>query len=230
MALAGSGASSVNNLKYPSFLYEKGWRTADQLRKQRLDLLLSVVTILVMSLLIQVAAAAALQPMGVKFKTAQDLELLYMKALGEPGRVMLGLGLWAAVFTTFLGSNTGYSLVMTEIWRSLRSPAERQTPPEPGSTKKHPVYRICVAWFCLSPLYVLATDFEPVVLVLATSALFVVLLPVSSLVLLRLGNDKGLLGEYRNKWFNNVALGLIGLAAIYLTWQNGKELLFGVSR
>ena len=225
MALAGSSAGSVGNLKYAAFVHEKGWRDPSKLRKQRLDLAVSVCGLLFMAALIQVAAAAVLRPRGVQVIEVGHLVPLFSTALGSAGRVILGLGVWAALFNTYVGANTGYSLIVSEIYhRFVRPPTDADAKrPSAATQSQRPAYRWCLLWFCLSPLYVLLTNWKPIWLVLGTTAMFVVLLPVIILALLRLTNDKKLMGRYVNGWAINAILIVGVLAALFLTGQNAAE-------
>lgn len=220
MALAGAGASSLGNLKYAAFVHEKGWRDRTFLTAQRRDLWFGIGGLLAMSILIQVAAAAALGPASGRLETASDLVPMFTSIFGDAGRVVLGLGLWSAVFTTYVGTTSGYSLLVSDMWRSLSS---RQATVE-GSAGAHPAYRWAVIWFCVSPLYVLLTDWQPVWLVLAATALLVVLTPLVVIVLLVLTSDRVRMGERANGWTTKAAMVLITAVAVYLTAQNAAAL------
>lgn len=216
IALAGAGASSLGNLKYAAFVHEKGWRDLSFLKIQRVDLLLSVCGILLMSALIQIVAAGAFGQTDGRLETAEDLVPLFSRTLGEMGRVVLGLGLWSAVFTTYLGSTTGYSLLVADLWRNLVGAGGGTR----GAAGEHPAYRWWLGWFCVSPLYVIFTDWQPVWLVLLSSALTVVVMPLVVLVLLRLTTDRARMGEHANGWVTNAALVSVALVSVYLIWRN----------
>jgi Mn2+/Fe2+ NRAMP family transporter len=196
------------------------------LKRQRLDLLLSVGGIFAIGALIQIAAASVLKPMGVQLRNVEDLVLLFSGAFGPAGRVILGLGIWAAVFSTYLGTNTGYSLMVSEIYHGFIRPkkAPAGTSADELSPGNRPAYRWCLIWFCLSPLYVLLTDWKPLGLTLLANSLMVVWLPAIIVVLLRLTNDKDQLGRYANGWGTNLGMLLILATALTLTYQNVVEL------
>jgi Mn2+/Fe2+ NRAMP family transporter len=226
MSLLGSATNALSSLRYPSYLYEAGWHKIDMLRKQHDDLRFSIAAMFSMALVIQISAAAVLQPMGIDFDSPDELALLFQQGLGEAGRILLAIGLLSAVFTSFIGANNGYSLIVTEIFRSLRTPADKPPPPpDVNATRKHPVYRICIIWFVLTPMYVLWTDFQPFFLVIFSSALFVMLLPLTGGLLLVLTNNRKLLGEHVNGWFTNIAISLLVLLSLFLTYQNGVRLV-----
>lgn len=225
MALVGAGSGSLSNLKYAAFVHEKGWRDLSFLRPQRVDLLLSVAGMFAISALIQIAAAATLRPSGFQLEGAEDLVPMFSQALGNAGRIILGIGLWAAVFTTYVGSSTGYALMLSDIYhRFIRPPKDAGGSEAIAGGHDHlPAYRWCVVWFCVSPLYVLLTDWTPIWITLLSASLAVILLPVTVSVLLRLTSDRKLMGAHVNGWATNTVMVSVILATIYLTYQNAIE-------
>ena len=224
MALTGAGAGSLSNLKYAAFVHERGWRDRSFLKRQRIDLLLSGIGLYLMFVLVQVAAAATLRSSGGELKRVEDLVPLFSAALGDAGRIVLALGLWAAVFTTYLGANTGYSLMVTDIWNNvLRRQQRPGSDPGPRSHAEHPAYRWCLIWFCASPMYVLLTSWKPLWLALLSAALMVVLLPVIVLVLLWMTNNRKRMGDHANGWAVNAAMLFAVVGAVYLTVANAIQ-------
>jgi Mn2+/Fe2+ NRAMP family transporter len=225
MALAGAGANPLGNLKYAAFVHEKGWRDPSYLPSQRVDLLLSVLGMFAMTALMQVAAAGTLRPLGVPVEDAEHLVPMFSQAMGEGGRIVLGVGLWAVVFTSYIGSTTGSCLILSDIYRNFIRPSKNADgkPTSPDGAGSQSAFRGFLLWICLSPLYGLATDWKPIGLLLLVSALLVVLVPILVLVLLRLTNDKKLMGDHINGWVTNTALAFVILAAAYLTYQNAIE-------
>jgi Mn2+/Fe2+ NRAMP family transporter len=216
MALIGASVGSMTTLKYSAFMYEKGWRDESFRRQQRMDLLFTALGAFVLAALIQIAAAAVLRPRGLQVENLDDLAPLFEFTMGEWGRVTLGLCLWATVFSTYLGSNTGYALMATDIYRRVVRGSESK-----GSAD--PLFRGFVVWFCVSPMYVLWTSWKPVPVVLVTGMMFLVLFPVLLFVLLKLTNDRGLLGEHTNSWWTNCWLGLLALGIAAATYQEGAS-------
>jgi len=45
-----------------------------------------------------------------------------------------------------------------------------------------------------------------------------------ALTLLKITNDKSLMGEYKNGWFTNTVMILLVLLAVYFTFLNGMDL------
>lgn len=223
MAVIGSSAGSLSNLAYAGFLHEKGWRRTAFLRQQRRDLLAGVGSMWAVAMMIQVAAAASLNVAGVELRSPGDLIGVASQVLGPVGRWAAAVGIWAAVFTTYIGANTGYSMMMADIWRQLRSSDSDSAPG--SSTNRASGYRWVLAVLCLPPVYVLLTHWRALPLTLLSTALFVVVLPISVALLLRLTADRRIMGSMANGWFSNLVLGTVLLAAAFLTWQNGAVFL-----
>ena len=227
MALIGTGAGSTSNLTYAYFIREKGWKDVSFLRQQRLDLIFGLACMFVMGSLLQIAAAATVHPMGIELEDADDLVRIFSETQGVVGSIIFSLGLWGAAFSTLVGIITGYALVVTDISRFLFPSLGKRSATERGqqAAKSHPVYRVCVAFWAFSPLYILFTGVNPIWLVLSVNALFAVLIPVLTPALLRITNNKSLMGEYKNGWLTNTILVILVVVAVCLTCINLVDLL-----
>jgi Mn2+/Fe2+ NRAMP family transporter len=222
-AIIGTETGSLTNLTYAYFIYEKGWTQPDFLRRQRIDLALSVACIFVMGTFMQVAAAGTLQSSGIELKTIQDLATVYTETQGQIGKIIFAVGFWAVAFSSFIGLTTGYSLIVDDIYhRFIRRRDPSDSSGRPASKGKS--FRIVVAVFSFSPLYILFLNIEPVLLTLIVSALFLVAMPVLAYGLLRFTNDRELMGVYQNGWYTNAVIGLLIMVAVYLSYSNGLEL------
>ena len=129
-----SATASFSNLKYSAFVHEKGWRTASFLRGQRMDLLMSMGSLFFMLAMIQIAAAGLLKPRGIEVGAIEDLIPIFSEVLGDGGRIVLGVTLWALAFSNYLGSTTSYGIMISDVYYRFirRDPkiAERnQAPP-----------------------------------------------------------------------------------------------------
>ncbi|MGC4053465.1 MAG: Nramp family divalent metal transporter [Paludibaculum sp.] len=228
MALIGTEAGSLTNLTYSYFLRAKGWKTASDLPRQRFDLFTSIACIFLLGTLVQIAAAASIHPLGLKLRNADDLVRIFTQSLGVAGRLIFGAGMWASAFSGFIGGTTGYALMVTDIFRGGRTqtgsadskPAGLASKKPAPETRRDPYFRGFVAFWCFSPLYVLFTRWEPVVIILIVNALMVVLIPVLALALLRLTNDKPRLGAYANGWTTNAVLAVMIVVSIWLMLRN----------
>lgn len=214
MALIGSGAGSLSNLKYASFVRERGWRDTSFLQRQRIDLVVSGGLFITMLVLLQVASAATLGRRGVTLSNIADLVPIFSTTLGPFGRIIFGIGVWTAVFTTFIGANTGYSMLVADIWHGVLSrvahPVEHPT--------DTPAYRWTILLFSVPPLLVLFATWNPVWLALAVAIALAALTPLIVVALLWLCNNRQLMGDHANGWVSNATLTVALLATLFLTY------------
>jgi Mn2+/Fe2+ NRAMP family transporter len=223
MALIGTEAGSMTNLTYPYFMYEKGWRDVSYIRQQRFDLGFGVACIFVMGALLQIAAAGTIHPLGVKLEGPEQLVRIFSQSQGLVGLLIFALGLWGAAFSTYVAATTGYALIMTDLCRSY-IPRLRKKKVEGenkrATAKNDPIYRWSIAFWAFSPLYILFVHARPVWFVLMVSSMVVVVIPALALPLLRLTNDRKLMGKHTNGWFTNMVLLMLIVVSFYFTYQN----------
>ena len=172
----------------------------------------------VMLAMIQVAAAGALHSRGIAVGNVEDLIPIFSQVLGGAGRIVLAVSLWAMVFTSYLGSGTGYGLMFAEIYHRHLRPTSAPSH-EPGRGAAYlPAYRFLILYTFLSPLYSLFWDWSPIGLVLVQSASGVVTLPLAIFLVLRLTADKKIMGVHANGWITNIVLTLIAAGTLYLAY------------
>ena len=187
------------------------------MKMQRFDLIFGVSCMFVMGVLLQIAAAATVHPLGLELKDASDMVRIFSEVQGVIGMIVFSLGLWGAAFSTLIGTTVGCSLIVADLFRFVTKKTEVG---QKGSPQYQRVYRTCVIFWSFSPLYVLLTGVSPVWLTLAVSALVVLLIPVLTPVLMKITSDRSLMGEYRNSWLTNAIMAFLVLAALYVTYVN----------
>jgi Mn2+/Fe2+ NRAMP family transporter len=228
MALAASSIGSINHLKYPAFVFEKGWRDLTAQRKQRVDLALSCLGQLSVAALIQIAVAAALHGGGAQIKTVQDLAGIFSTHLGEPGRIVFAIAMWATVFSTYVGSNTGYSLIVADVYeRFLR---KSRAGGESRDAIRQRAYVLFLTFFCVSPLYVLFTSWEPFWIGILAGAIFFALAPLLMTGVLIISSNRDVMREQANGWLSKAMIGLAIAVSLALTYRSLTDLairLFG---
>lgn len=225
-ALLGTEACSMSNVTYSYFMWQKGWRNMTYSARQRMDLIYGIGAMFMMGCLLQVAAAGTIGQGGKVPVNVQDLVQVFSARLGWVGQITFALGIWAAVFTSFIGGITGYSLAIADVIHSMRDGAS-QSPilRSREESQRDPLYRGLLIFFAFSPLYILWTNVRPAWLVLVASSAVVVLVPVLSLSVLRLTADRRIMGEHRNGWLSNSVLIFVAVIACYFTYENGLSLL-----
>jgi Mn2+/Fe2+ NRAMP family transporter len=224
-AMIGAQAGSMSNLSYAYFATEKGWSGAEDLRRQRMDLLASTFCRFGIGTLLQVSAAATLLPLGIAPQSAEHLVRIFSGSLGVTGTVIFGVGLWGICFSSFVGGTMGYSLIVRDICRRF-VPGLKVTPDssvfaEPS--RRDPVYRWSVLLLGLSPLYIVFLGIEPVALTLLVRSMVLILIPVLIGALMMIANDRSLMGEHRPGVVTNAVLSLLVIVSVYLTVRDYRE-------
>ena len=224
-AMIGAQAGSMSNLSYPYFTSERGWSGAEDLRRQRLDLLTSTACRFGIGTLLQVTAAATILPLGLKPQSAEQLVRIFSESMGVIGKGIFGLGLWGICFSSFVSGTMGYSLIVRDICRryvpGLRVAADSATSTE--SSRHDPVYKWSVVMLGLSPLYIVFLGVEPVELTLVVRSMVVIVIPVLVGSLMTIANDKTLMGEHCPSLFSNAVMSLLVVVSVYLTVRESGE-------
>ncbi len=227
MAVISTAVGSFGNLRYAAFVHEKGWRTLDHLRRQRMDLLLGMLGGLLMLALVQIAAAGVLGPLGIRVTRVDDLIPMFSQVLGDSGHVVLGVTLLCVVFGSHVGSEAGYGIMISDVYHRFIRPSSRLMD-EGVPPGKMPAYQWLMLFFFVSPLYVFFTDWTPVGIVVAAGVMSIVALPVMTLVILRLTSDRKVMGPHANGWVTNVVMILATIGALYLSWQGAVEIFSNI--
>ncbi len=224
-AMIGAQAGSLSNLSYTYFATEKGWRGAQDLPRQRTDLLTSTICRFGVGTLLQVAAAATLLPLGIRPESAEHLVRIFSESMGLVGKVIFGVGLWGICFSSFVGGTMGYSLIVRDICRRFVAPLKvaADAPVMTQPTERDPVYRWSVALLGLSPLYIVFLGVEPVALTLLVRSMVVIVIPILVGALMKIANDRALMGAHRPSWFSNLIMTLLVVISVYLTVKNSNE-------
>jgi len=221
IAMIGIEVGSTANLNYAYFIQEKGWRTVAYLKRQRFDLAVAMATMFFMGALMQIAAGATIHPLGIEPTDSKDLARIFSETLGEIGRVVFALGLWGASFSTFIGGNTGGGLIVRDICRNFIPGLKRST--EGETANQDPIYRASIIFWSFAPLYIVFAEVEPVWFIIMASPFLVLSIPLLVIALLKITNDRSLMGDYKNGWFTNVVMVILVLVTLYLIYLKVLE-------
>ena len=211
VAMIGAVGGSLMNLVYPYFLEAKGWRGPQYLRVQTYDLLLGVVMMIVLNLAVWTLGAELLYPDG-HVKELDDLPRLLTGVLGQGGRALFYVGIFAAIYTSVLGHAAGLAYMGAHAW--LRWRAGRG--PITADYRRHPLYGWIALWCLVSPL-VWALPGMPgfVTLTLLSNSAQVVLLPLLAGGLWWITSDERCIGRtYRNRWWEHVVMAALFILAV----------------
>ncbi|WP_288505558.1 Nramp family divalent metal transporter [uncultured Pseudomonas sp.] len=224
VSVIGAVAGSIANFVHPYVMKEKGWTGPEQKRIQRNDLLFAVVVGIVINLAIWVVGVEILRPNGLQVNTLSDLGAALELFFGAGGWVIFFTGVFATLFASVVGKTTAFPMLITDALQHIR-PERRE---RYGKTfHKDPAHKWFLLFILVTPLvWSLPGMPDFVTLTIGVNALNIVGLPVISLGLLIMSNQKSLLGDrYRNNWFENLALGFATLLAIWVAIQLGLQLL-----
>jgi Mn2+/Fe2+ NRAMP family transporter len=213
VSLIGAVAGSLANLMYPYFIREKGWNGPEYRKVQLYDLALGVVVVVVLDLAVWSLGAEILHPRGLKVENIHDIAGILGHTLGQAGRVMLYLGVFAAVGSSIVGNALAYGYMATDAYLLWR--------PDPAQTdyRAHPGYRWVTVWALFSPLVWMFGKTSFVAFTVAVNAFQVLLLPILAAAVWVLTARPRFIGEkYRNRWWENLgmafflAMALLGAA------------------
>ena len=212
LAMIGAVGGSLMNLAYPYFMEAKGWRGPQYRRLAFYDLLLAVVVMIVLNLSVWTLAAELLHPDG-HVETLDDLPRLLSSVLGEGGRALFYLGIFAALYTSILGHAAGLAVLGSHAWLRYR----RGSGPLPSDPRQHAVHRGLVVWGLVSALFwTLPGMPDFVTLTLVANCAQVVLLPLLAIGVFRITASARFIGaEYRNRPHENVVMALLVGLALY---------------
>jgi Mn2+/Fe2+ NRAMP family transporter len=186
-----------------TLVQEAGWTVKD-INTQRNDAIVSVIMMFVISGSIMAAAAGTLYVEGLGLTHASQMIELLEPLVGAFAMSIFAVGIIAA------GVSSQFPNVLMLPWLLCdynQSPREMTLPR----------YRIMVFLISLLGLVVPIFDARPVFVMIVSQAFQSIILPVTVLCILYLGNRKDLMGEYRHSRTTNILLGAILLFSMVTT-------------
>jgi Mn2+/Fe2+ NRAMP family transporter len=209
IALIGTTIAPWMQFYHQSAVVDKGL-TADDLRYERLDVLLGVVVTGLVAGSIIVATAATLFPHGIHVARAEDAARALAPLAGAYASVLFAIGLLnAAVFSVaIIPLSTAYAVCEAFGWEAGLDRAFGQAPV---------FYSLFLVLLGISALAVLWPNLPLVPIMVASQALNGVLLPVVLVVMLRLINDDRLMGAHVNRSGSNVVAGATTVLLVVLS-------------
>ncbi len=187
-----------------SSIVDKGLKV-DEYGYERLDVIVGSLTTDIVAAFIIIACGATLYAHGLHINSAQDAALALGPLAGQYAEVLFALGLLnAAVFSAaILPLSTAYAACEAFGWESAVSRSWREAPAFFGIFT---VFIVLGAGIILLPIPSLVEA------MLASQTLNGVLLPVILVAMLRLINDRRLMGNYVNgRIFNALAWGTVAI-------------------
>lgn len=209
VALIGTTIAPWMQFYHQASVVDKGL-TADDLRLERVDVTLgALITVLVAGSII-VATAATLFPHGIQVERAEDAARALAPLAGEYASLLFALGLLnAAIFSVaIIPLSTAYAVCEAFGWEAGLDRSFSQAPV---------FYGLFLAVLAGSALVVLWPGLPLVPVMVASQALNGILLPAVLVIILRLVNDRRLMGSRVNSHGANLIAGATTVLLILLT-------------
>jgi len=209
MALIGTTIAPWMQFYQQAAVVDKGL-TADDLRLERADTALGALVTALVAGSIVVATAATLHPAGIAVTRAEDAARALAPLAGLYASALFAVGLLnAAVFSVaIIPLSTAYSVCEAFGWEAGLDRPLRQAPV---------FYGLFLTVLATSALVVLWPGLPLIPVMVFSQALNGVLLPAVLLAMLRLINDRRLLGEHVNGPVANAVAGTVTAVLVVLT-------------
>jgi Mn2+/Fe2+ NRAMP family transporter len=189
----------------------------DDYRAERTDVIVGCLLSDLVALFIIVSTAATLNANGILVNTAEDAARALEPLAGPYARVLFGLGLFGAsmLAASVLPLSTAYAVCGAFGWERGVSQSWSEAPIFNG---------LYTALIAVAAAFVLIPGLPLIQVIVATQFLNGLLLPIVLIFVLRLVNDRNLMGEYtNNRAFNILSYGttavLIALTVALLVFS-----------
>jgi len=207
VAVVGTTITPYMLFYLQSSLSDKGLRV-DQYPSERTDVIVGSILTTVIALFIIVSTAATLHIEQVTVDTADDAARALEPLAGPYARVLFGLGLFGAsmLAASVLPLSTAYAVCGAFGWERGVSRSWSQAPIFNG---------LYTALIVIAALFVLIPGLPLIQVIVATQFLNGLLLPIVLVFVLRLVNDRLLMGRYTNgRWFNVLSYATTGVMVL----------------
>lgn len=201
VALVGTNFS-VNAAFYTSYGTKERGRTEEQYRDVTIvDTIPGIVAPGIMTALVIVVAAAVLGSTGEAATTIVALAGIFEPLAGPIGSTSFALGFFGAAFSSMIANATAGGTMLSDGLGRGASSGSRTAKIVSGTIL---AFGVAVA---------LIFQQAPVQLIVIAQALTVLVAPVLAVLIIVMANRRSLMGEMRNRWWQNV-VGIIGLVSV----------------
>lgn len=204
IALIGTTIVPYNLFLHAASVRER-WNK-EQLPEAQLDTTISIGIGGLVSMTILATAAASLFGSGKTIENAVDMAQQLTPLFGNMATITLGAGLFAAGLTSAITAPLATGYIVQEIFKS--------------SNSRRP-FQIGALLVILSGTSAALLGYRPVELIFVAQIANGLLLPIIAIFLLRLANNRKLLGEYANGLKANI----LGAAILLITTALGFRLI-----
>lgn len=201
IALVGTNFS-VNAAFYTSYgTRERGRTAADYRDVTVVDTIPGIVAPGIMTALVIVVAAAVLGETGQQATTIVQLASIFEPLAGPIGSTLFALGFFGAAFSSMIANATaGGTMLSDGIGRG-------------SSSSSRSARLISGAILAFGVVITLVFQSSPIQVIVIAQALTIFVAPVLALLIIVMANNRDLMGDLRNRWWQNLA-GAIGLIAV----------------
>lgn len=207
LATVGTTITPWGCLYLQATVVDKGV-TPEEYRYTRVDVLTGTVWGNIVSAFIVICTAATLFVAGVRVESAEEAAMALAPLAGEWARYLFGVGLLGAatLAASVLPLSTTYAVCEAFGWERGINNTFREAPL---------FFGLYTAQIIASTFIVLIPGIPLFTLMWLSQSLNAILLPVVLILMLRLANDRELMGNYRNRTLSNVlAIGITVLILI----------------
>lgn len=204
VALVGTNFS-INAAFYTGYATrERGLRREQYRETTLVDTIPGIVAPGVMTALVIVAAAAVLHGTGSQASGLAGLAKVLEPIAGDTGRIIFALGFFGAAFSSMIANATAGGTLLSDGlgWGNKLS-----------STR---VRLGILGVLAFGAIVTVVAGGSPIQLIIGAQALTVVVAPLLGILLVILANNRTLMGDLRNRWWQNL-ISAIGLIAILAT-------------
>ncbi len=208
IALIGTTIVPYNLFLHAASARER-WTTVDDLAEAQTDSAVSIGVGGLISITILATAAASLFGSNKEIASAVDMAEQLNPLFGSFASATLGAGFFAAGLTSAITAPLATGYIVQEIFTKS------------GSDRSRLPFNIGVLAVILSGTFGALLNYKPVEIIFVAQIANGLLLPVIAFFLIKLANDRALLGKHINGWKGNIA----GAAILIITSMLGIRLI-----
>lgn len=195
IALVGTTVVPYNFFIQASTVSER-WSGPEGLKESRMDTVISIGFGGLITAAILITSSAVMK--GMTVESAADLSLQLEPVLGNWASVFMSVGLFAAGLSSATASPLGAAVTLASLFKWKGG-------------MKNKWFKVVFASIVIIGIIISATGFEPLDVLLFAQALNGILLPIISILILIVMNNKKRLGKYVNSVKLNVIGGIVAL-------------------
>lgn len=195
IAVIGTTVVPYNFFIHASTAHEK-WKDPSHIKEARWDTIISISVGGFITAAILITSATMIK--GIDVKSAAELSLQLEPVLGSWAKGFIAIGLFAAGLSSATASPLGAAVTMTSVFKWKDGIKDKR-------------FKMVFASIIVIGIITSALGFEPMDVLLFAQALNGILLPVISILLLIVMNNKRRLGKYVNTLKVNIIGGIVAL-------------------